>query len=103
MTPEAAAGLRTLAEALPAGVPVPVPREWLLDLLAGQAAVAGSLVDATVDQIAARFGRAASTIRGWCEAGRFPGAYKLHDREWRIPAAALEAFEAQERQRGRPT
>jgi len=31
-------------------------------------------------------------LRGWCEAGRFPGAYKLHDREWRIPLAAIEAF-----------
>ena len=32
----------------------------------------------------------------------FPGACKLHDREWRIPAAAIEAFDAQERQRERP-
>jgi hypothetical protein len=56
----------------------------------------------TVDAIAARYGRAPSTIRGWCEAGRFPGAYKLHDREWRIPAAALEAFETKESRRERP-
>ena len=44
-----------------------------------------------------------STVRGWCEAGRFPGAYKLHDREWRIPAAALETFEGQGPRRERPT
>jgi hypothetical protein len=33
MTSELAAGLRSLAEALPAGAAVPVPREWLLELL----------------------------------------------------------------------
>jgi len=99
MTPEAALGLRTLAEALPAGAAVPVPREWLLHLLAGQGAPtpASAPADPTVEEIAARYGRAASTIRGWCEAGRFPGAYKLRDREWRIPLAALEAFDAQQR------
>jgi hypothetical protein len=35
VTAEAAAGLRRLAEALPTGSAVPVPREWLLDLLGG--------------------------------------------------------------------
>jgi hypothetical protein len=95
--------LRTLAEALPAGAAVPVPREWLLELLVAQAAPASDSppADPTVEDVAARYGRAPSTIRGWCEAGRFPGAYKLHDREWRIPAAALEAFDAQQRGRGR--
>jgi hypothetical protein len=77
----------------------------LLELLAAQAASASASVpaDPTVDAIAARYARAPSTIRGWCEAGRFPGAYKLHDREWRIPTSALEAFEAQERRRQRPS
>jgi helix-turn-helix protein len=100
---ELAIGLRALAEALPAGSAVPVPREFLLELLAeqGTAASAATPMDPTVEAIAARYGRAPSTVRGWCEAGRFPGAYKLHDREWRIPAAAIESFEAQERRRGR--
>ena len=35
MTSALAAGLRALAEALPAGTAVPVPREVLLDLLNG--------------------------------------------------------------------
>jgi hypothetical protein len=100
VTPEAADALRALALALPAGTAVPVPREWLLELLAGQGSPAPvTTPDPTVEEIAQRFGRASSTIRGWCEAGRFPGAYKLHDREWRIPAAALETFEAMVRGR----
>jgi hypothetical protein len=105
MTPEGVAGLRLLAEALPAGAAVPVPREWLLELLAdqGHATSRTTAMDPTVEAIASRYGRAPSTVRGWCEAGRFPGAYKLHDREWRIPMAALEAFEAQERRRDHPT
>jgi hypothetical protein len=104
VTPEAAAGLWALAEALPAGAAVPGPREWLLDLLArhGTPAPASAPADPTVEEIAARYGRAPSTVRGWCEAGRFPSAYKLHDREWRIPAAAIEAFEKQQRRRERP-
>jgi helix-turn-helix protein len=105
VTPEAAAGLRTLAEALPTGAAVLVPREWLLELLAGQESTASTntAMDPTVEAVASRYGRAPSTVRGWCEAGRFPGAYKLHDREWRIPPAALETFEAQERRRECPT
>lgn len=106
VTPDMVAGLRSLAEALPAGTAVPVPREMLLELLeasAGRAQTSATTpMDPTVEAVAGRYGRAPSTVRGWCEAGRFPGAYKLHDREWRIPAAALEAFEAKERQRERP-
>jgi hypothetical protein len=85
-----------LAEALPAGTAVLVPREWLLGLLSGQTAPASASApaDSTAKAKAACYGRALSTIRGRCETGRFPGACKLHDCEWRITAAALEAFEA---------
>jgi helix-turn-helix protein len=101
---EFAVGLRALAEALPAGSAVPVPREFLLDLLAelGTSEPAVAPMDPTVEAVAARYGRAPSTVRGWCEAGRFPGAYKLHDREWRIPVAAIEAFDGQQRRGPRP-
>lgn len=100
MTPLGLAGLRALAEALAPGTAIPVPRELLLELLAHQASEHSvDATDPTVEEIGARYGRAPSTVRGWCEAGRFPGAYKLHDREWRIPAAAVEAFDATHRAR----
>jgi helix-turn-helix protein len=101
MLPEHVAALRALAEALPAGTPLSVPREWVLELLAARPDhSAAAPADATAQSVAARYGRRASTIRGWCEAGRFPGAYRLHGREWRIPRAASEAFEAAQRPAG---
>jgi hypothetical protein len=100
-----AEGAVTARFAVGEGATVPVPREWLLDLLAiaVTAPATGVPMDPTVEVIASRYGRAASTIRGWCEAGRFSGAYKLNGREWRIPPSALEAFEAQERRYERPS
>jgi hypothetical protein len=95
MMPETAAGLRALAEALPIGAAVTVPREWLLELLAGVSETSSvGTADPSIEEVAVRFGRAPSTVRGWCEAGKFPGAYKLHGREWRIPPAAIATFEA---------
>lgn len=89
--------LRELAERLPPGGSLVLTREGLLDL----AALAGRPVDPsaapdelTVGELAARFHRAASTVRGWCEHGRFEGAYKLNGRDWRIPQTAVDAFVA---------
>ena len=48
--------------------------------------------DLTVPDVAERFDKAESTVRDWCRAGRFDGAYRLNDREWRIPPAAVDAF-----------
>jgi len=108
MTSEAAAGLRTLAEALPAGAAVPVPREWLLELLGSASAApappATSITpaDLTVAELATRFGRRPSTVRGWLDRKLIPGAYRFQRREWRVPAAAVAAFEAQQRSDGVP-
>jgi helix-turn-helix protein len=108
VTPELASGLRALAEALPAGSAVPVPREWLLDLLAGSAAPTAPAVssaapaDFTVAELAARFGRKPSTVRGWLDRELIPGAYRFHGREWRVPATALAAFEARQRPASEP-
>jgi hypothetical protein len=93
--------LIVLARDLPAGAAVPVPREWLLELLGESSSAADP--DLRVEELARRFGRSRSTIRTWCELNRFPGAYRFQNREWRVPAGALAIFEATERERaGKP-
>jgi hypothetical protein len=98
--------LQALAGALPPGSVVPVPLEWLNELLGGSGEVpegpAVPPADLSVAQLAARYGRHPSTCRGWLERGAFPGAYKLRHRDWRIPPASLAAFEAAEREKGDP-
>ena len=66
----------------------------------GRAAERG---DFTIAALAARFYRSASTIRGWCERGRFQDAYKLNGRDWRIPSASVDAFLAEQRGKQRVT
>jgi excisionase family DNA binding protein len=104
VTREAVSALQALAEALPVGQAVPVPREWLLELLVGMpvegAAGHAPAVDLTCHQVADALGRDASTVRAWAARGEFPGAYRLNGREWRIPAESLRAW--QEGQRRRP-
>ncbi|MGH7511522.1 MAG: helix-turn-helix transcriptional regulator [Gemmatimonadales bacterium] len=93
MKPALAKSLQVLAEALPPGTAVPVPRELLLELLAGplQTSATGPR-DLTVADLCTRFERGPSAVRAWLERGDFPGAFKLHGRDWRVPAAAVEAF-----------
>ena len=103
MTSAALAALQALAEALPDGAVVPVPRVWLLELLRGTALAPASSAalpsaDYTVRQIAARFDRRPSTVRAWLESGRLRG-YRFGNREWRATADALREFEEGERQR----
>ena len=98
--------LRTAAAALPPGTLVTLPREALLDVLGGRggdgaAATGGDgsppvAVDLTVTDLAQRFRRHPSTIRQWLESGRLEG-YKLFGREWRVPRAAVGAFQDQQR------
>jgi len=84
--------LRRLAEALPPGAPLTVPREWILALLGDGGATDGP--DYTVAELAAVFSRSESTVRGWCDGGEFEGAYKLGGKSWRVPRAAVPAFRA---------
>lgn len=75
-----------------------VPRDWLLDQLGDsspQAPVPASevLVDLKIDDLAKLFGKRPSTVRGWVERGDFPGAYKLHGKEWRVPTSGVKAFQ----------
>lgn len=53
--------------------------------------------DLSVSELCARYQRSPSTVRGWLEAGRFPGAYKLNGRDWRVPPDALAAFQSAQR------
>jgi hypothetical protein len=93
--------LLRLALALPDGTVVPVPRAWLLDLLEGAEAPrptsAPLEMDLTPEAAGAALHRSPVTIRAYCNAELFPGAYRLRGRQWRIPRAALEAFQAKER------
>ena len=102
-TPGLLEALRVLAEALPPGSVVPVPREALLELVTAASAGHGTEavvppVDLTVTDVALRYSRHASTVRAWLERGLFPGAYRLHHREWRVPRTALAAFETHARE-----
>jgi excisionase family DNA binding protein len=65
-----------------------------------QANRAAVQADLTVSELAARFHRSASTVRDWCEHGRFEGAYKLNGRDWRIPQVGVDAFLAEQRGEG---
>jgi hypothetical protein len=94
-------------QALPPGSLV--PRDWMLGRLTEEpsppsAALPGTAttVDLTVGDLATLFGKRPSTLRGWIERGDFPGAYKLHHREWRVPRSALDAFQQAQRAGGSP-
>lgn len=90
--------LRTTLAAMPPGSLV--PRDWLLEQLAGASSTPSeslALVDLTIGELARLFGKRPSTMRAWVERGDFSGAYKLHGKEWRVPASAVEAFQNRQR------
>jgi len=91
-------------QALPPGSLV--PRDWILGRLADHPPTPGApfpgpapAVDLTVEDLARLFGKRPSTVRAWIERGDFPGSYKLHGKEWRVPPAALDAFQRAQRAR----
>ena len=95
--------LRELAERLPPGGSLTLTRDGLLNLAAldgGQADEAAVPADFTVAELATRFHRSASTVRDWCEHGRFEGGYKLNGRDWRITQAAVDTFLGEQRTKG---
>lgn len=79
--------LRALS-ALPAGAQLTLSVGELREALGDETGPA----DLDVAAVAKRFGRSASTVRSWCEAGLLPGAYRLGGKAWRVPPAALEVF-----------
>src|SRR4051812_922694 len=98
MTIQIREALGVLAAIAPPGALIQVPRELLLDLLAGvsgeiESSMAGS--DLTTAEVAAHFKRSPTTVRAWLDAGRIPGAYKLRGRAWRVPRPGLKAMSAE--------
>jgi hypothetical protein len=92
--------LRELAQRLPPGGSLTLTRDGLLGLAAadeGQPNQPPARADFTIAELAARFHRSASTIRGWCEQGCFEGAYKLNGRDWRVPCGSVDAFLSKQR------
>lgn len=93
--------LLRLVQALPDGTAVPVPRAWLLELLAGSEAPRMPPVaiemDLTAAEVGAALHRSPVTVRAYCSAGLFKGAYRMRGRQWRVPRTALESFQAAER------
>lgn len=103
-TAPAAERLVTELQALPPGSLV--PRDWILGRLSAQEPAQdlplqgkSPTVDRTVNDLAALFGKRPSTVRAWIERGDFPGSYKLNGKEWRVPPAALDAFQQTQRAR----
>jgi hypothetical protein len=84
--------LRRAAELLPSGGALTLPREAILEALGAIEQPTQISADLTVAELAARFHRSTATARQWVSAGRFPGAYKLNHRDWRIPLAAIAEF-----------
>src|SRR5436190_20275820 len=82
-----------------------VPRDWVLERLSEDvpgvpAAVTRAppaRVDLTIRDLARLFGKQPSTVRAWVERGDFPGAYKLHGKEWRVPAGSVQEFQVRQR------
>ena len=97
--------LRTDLEAMPAGALL--PRDWLLQRLTESPSSGpfpqgpNRLIDLSVRDLSQLFGKQPSTVRAWLERGDFPGAYKLHGKEWRVPVSAVEAFQDQQRRRAK--
>ena len=79
-----------------------VPRDWLLDQLSNAGVIQApstALVDLTIPDLAQMFGKRPSTVRAWVERGDFAAAYKLHGKEWRVPADSVRQFQEQQRHR----
>jgi excisionase family DNA binding protein len=78
-----------MADAIPPGGSVVVPRDWLEGELRAFEPASAEPDDLTVEQVAKYLHRSESTVRDWMESGRFPGAYK-RGKGWRVPRTELQ-------------
>jgi hypothetical protein len=88
MPAESPRSLVQLLAELPDGALLPVG--WLRAQLGAEPAE--RLADLTLSEVAALQNRSISTVRTWCGSGALEGAYRLNNREWRVPPAALRRF-----------
>jgi len=89
------ATLRELAERLPDGAALSLPKASLLELLSDPLAVqpVASSADLDVEGLALVLHLRPSTVRGWLEAsGKLDKRGRARVGAWRIPPAAVEAF-----------
>lgn len=98
--------LKSTITALVAAAPpdATIPVRWLAEQLAADSEPIteqshGVAIDLTVDELAAKLNRGASTIRTWLARGELEGAYRNHGREWRIPLAAVDALQRSQSKR----
>jgi hypothetical protein len=110
-----AGALRTYALGFSADAGITVPREWLLALI--DTVIPGptgsrtgeSCPDHRISDLVDRLGRKESTIRQMCTDREFEmpikdkSAYKYRNKEWKIPEAAVLAYEARQRVGRSPT
>src|SRR5947199_7895652 len=95
--------LRAALAAMPPGTLV--PRDWVLEQVSDGSPSLPTVeppallarVDMTIRDLAELFGKQPSTVRSWVERGDFPGAYKLHGKEWRVPAGSVQEFQVRQR------
>ena len=86
--------LRRIAEALPDGALVTLPRDFLIEATADTGRLTDR--DLTVADAAAHFKRSQSSVRSWISSGALR-AFKRRGRQWLIPTSAIAEFEAAER------
>src|SRR4051812_3736413 len=83
--------LTTLLTDLPDDALVPI--RWIRARLRAPATTrADGIADLSAADVAKQLGRKPGTVRGWCARGEIQGAYRLNDREWRIPSSSLRAY-----------
>ena len=84
--------LRALAESLPPGIAVPVPREWLLELRGSASTPAADPTDCylTADQVAARLDLSVQQV--YRQAKRWSFAKELSPKALRFSEAGLNRW-----------
>lgn len=86
--------LRELVDGVPPGFTVSVRADWIKELVADlPEPEPGVEIDLTAEEVGRLLGRDPKTIASWCRMGTLEGAYRLNDREWRIPRPALTAYQ----------